>query len=821
MADLCEMINSREIDFESFLKMHPFSARNMSVYGPALQNINYYSELHIKSVMMYLRLAEISNVLSTNLKNLVIITGYRGCGKTNFLRFIEHIAQGEEIRQTLSETFFAQQQNIDDPDDKKAHKEEYDRTQKDIFATLQGAVDENDITGDKLNRYIEESLKSQATYLNFDIGGFQKNRPFSAKLYFMLEEKIKGSIRDGTLKSIVRLIDGFVERNETAIKLNFEQHDQMELADLWEKAKLSFDAANQNEDSIKQLLPALQRVTLEHLLLAFFLWEFAWHIITKPNQNEKLLYLLDNIDMISNRDGITFRNTIIGIFSYICNSRHLFSDIGQRSTNSDDKKICDYYARTNIIIAMRETSAMKIMDHDRKVIREDINNCDISEDIDKNDIIRTKIKLVDQYILNRRIKNTFFIKKTQNLKWLLQDELMIHRMIQLNNYDVRTTMQLLSKLCDYSFSSIERKNYLAKYIDDQIFGMRGVIYKHIFALFTENNYFKYLRIHDCQDEPNTFQYSMVRLILTVLYKQKGKQKDRVLFNAAEYVELKALYNEISPFMSVDVFTTILDRMYSQRDSVYWNHLVTFDNVAKYSSKEILQYISSEPSDEDSSIYISITPAGQAFLQHMCVHFEYFSVRFCSNADKALFEYNSLENYNDRNTAKEIIQTVYDAVRNCCKSLQRYNRKVLKQEKKKHYDLIRTTHYNYAGDFHEERLIHNHVSYLNAYRNYLILKATDQNMQIMQEMSTYITHYIKLYLDLLHTDDLTRRSFREIFLSKNSQDLYNKLMVCIEEFELTQDQGRADWSIDFKREYYHDHYEEAGLSCKLFKEIGIR
>lgn len=817
MADLYDMINTRKLDFESFLKMHPFSASNKNVYNAALENVDFFEELHIKTVEMYVRLSEISSVLSTDLKNLVIITGYRGCGKTNFLRYIEYLANGGEINQTLQETYNRQLQSADDD---KNFKKQYEKAKKVIYQTLQGAVNEDHIEDRELNQHIQKSIRSETTYLNFDIGGFQKEKPLSTKLYYLLQGTIIDCVKDGTVRKIIRLIDGFVDRNRSAIQFNFEQPDNMELDSFWDQAKLIFDTAAQDDANISQLLSVLKTITLEHLLLVFFLWEFALHIV-KKTVNRNLLYLLDNIDMISNKDGVVFRNTIKGIFSYVCNSRHLFSEIAQNTTNDDDKQICGFYARTNIIIAMRETSAMKITDHDRKAIRQDMNSFDISEDVDKVLILRKKLDFALKLISTGKITNQYFISKTENLKWLLRDKFMIHRIILLNNNDVRTAIQLLSKLCDYPFSKIYRINRRITNKDDQLFGVRGIVFKQIFKLYYENNYFSDLKINDFRNETHTFPYSAARIILTLLYKQREKQPDRVLFNAAEYMELGCLFKEVSTFMSSDEFEIILDRMYAHRDAIFWNHLVTFDNVSKYSKNDISSYLSQDLYDEDNRIYLSITPAGQAFLEFVCVHFEYFSVRFCEDADRALFEYDCLRNNDEMVLVMSVIQTVYEAVKSCCTELGRYNRKALNRERVPKYEMIRTKRYNYAGRFHEERLVHNHISYLNAYRNYLISKTKDLSSPELHKMNEYIILYIRHYLDLLHTDDWKARPYRDIFISDGSRSLYNSIMVCIEKFEQLQKQGKTDWKIDFTREYYREHFEKDGVRCILFKERAFK
>ena len=66
MLNLCEMINKGEIKFEEVLKMHPFSASSNMLYGRALEGIDYFSELHIKTIETYERLAQISVNFATN-----------------------------------------------------------------------------------------------------------------------------------------------------------------------------------------------------------------------------------------------------------------------------------------------------------------------------------------------------------------------------------------------------------------------------------------------------------------------------------------------------------------------------------------------------------------------------------------------------------------------------------------------------------------------------------------------------------------------------------------------------------------------------------
>ena len=103
MGKLGDMINKNEIELGQFFTMHPFSASEKSVYEMALKEIDFFKELYIKNNKTYERLATVCHVINNVKKNLVVITGYRGCGKTNFLRLIKYISDGGDVLETLEE----------------------------------------------------------------------------------------------------------------------------------------------------------------------------------------------------------------------------------------------------------------------------------------------------------------------------------------------------------------------------------------------------------------------------------------------------------------------------------------------------------------------------------------------------------------------------------------------------------------------------------------------------------------------------------------------------------------------------------------------
>lgn len=808
MDYLCEMINNGDLTFEDYLKIHPFSVSSKKIYKTALRGIDFFSEFYVKSVDTYIRLAEISNVVSTGMRNLVIITGYRGCGKTNFLRYVKHIARGGKIDKTLDQIKDFELANERSEERKKEILEHYSEAKEKIFNILGGRVD--DVEGSELINYIQKSINGTTTYINFDVGGYQKNKPLSVKLFLITEDQLKEALNNNKLTKIENIIDSFIRRNRNSIMANFEDADATELEEFWKNMKVALDSVRQDEKNTLGILKLLRSLSLEHLLFAYFMWELAWLLVNMESLEKKQLYLLDNIDMLSDKEGKSFRSIIYGIFKYIYDSHNLFADIADKSKNDDDLKICKYYEQMNLIIAMRETSAMKVTDHYRMIVRQNMRTFDISEDLNKTLIIKLRVEFANNLIQSGKITNRYFINKTENLDSILKDEILMQRLFMLNNEDVRTSGQLFSKLCEKDLYSRSRKVYGSD-VKGYVFGMRGIVYKDIFRIFDKSNYFHDLKIANYTDVKTTREYpfSYARVLLVLLYKQRKKQSDRILFNDAEYIELHTLYDEIRNVIPLDDFVEILDRMYSFRDEEYWNHLVTFDNVATYSREDILKYMQKERHEDEKKIHVCITSAGKMFLDQVCVHFEYFSQRFCSTVNKALFEYNSFKEMEAAEDVKSIIATVFTAVQQCLATLEEYNKAVLVKLNKKRYSEIISTSYYYVGQFHEERIILNHIQYLNAYRRYMINKAGNN-----KAMNQYLVKYINKYLDLLYSDDKSKKAFRNSFISDKSKKTYNRLKVCIEHI-ISSDYENLN--IDITSDYYYRNYKDQ--RCRFFIEKG--
>jgi len=727
--NICEMINSAELSFEDFLKMHPFSESKRRLFRKALKEIDYFDKLYVKSINTYLTLAMISKVLSTSHRNLVFITGYRGCGKTNFLKYIEYIINGGIIGDTLKITRDKQVDNqvfgevVEEIN--KNYKEAIDEIYDDKVTG--GVISKTNIEGIALNNYIQRTCKGKTKYINFDIGGFILNRPLSSKLYLEFEKDLRDIIiPQKKLSEMIDVIDGFVKRNKDEIKQTVvDEHSKtMNLREFWKSAKGILGASTFDDSQFSQILELLKKLSLTDILFVYFFWELTWKYVIKADKTDKLVYLFDNIDVITNGDGRVFRNTIMGIFSFISRSNSLFARVEEKEANIIDSEICEYYNNLNLIISMRETSTMMVSNHALKLVKQNMEPIDLYNNTDTRLILKRRIELGNELIETGNLRNSLFIEKLTALKSLLKDGIFMEKLFLMNNNDVRTSDQLLSRICDnqLSYAKVIRGKGYDK--SAHVFGMRGIVYKRIFDLFANKNYFRELLIYDYSNvqDTKTYRYSNARVILVMLHKHRKKSLNNRALNdndKAEYVELKSLYNDVESIIPLNDFVSILDKMYSTRDSEYWNHLITFDNISNYTVNGLTKYIKAKTHTNDKMITVQITPAGERFLEQICIHFEYFAVRFVSTPHLALFEYNCFGDENDAKTVNSIIKIVFNAVSECTIALKEYDAKVKSLFPRTDQGTILNSSYYYNQQYHTERICFSHIQYLNAYRRYMM------------------------------------------------------------------------------------------------------
>lgn len=102
--------------------------------------------------------------------------------------------------------------------------------------------------------------------------------------------------------------------------------------------------------------------------------------------------------------------------------------------------------------------------------------------------------------------------------------------------------------------------------------------------------------------------------------------------------------------------------------------------------------------------------------------------------------------------------------------------------------------------------------MEAYRKYVL-----ENEKISEhrriEANDFILDSIEKYLAMLkYNPDNGIKPYRNMFYTENSSNLYNQLMVCIEEI---RDKKRYDISIT--RDYYNANF--SGKKCRYMQNLG--
>ncbi len=553
MRKLGYMINHNEIELNQFFTMHPFSTSKRRVYNSALNGIDFLKELYIKNNKTYERLATVCNVINNTERNLVVITGYRGCGKTNFLKLIQYISDGAKDLETLKKLKEDDLKYAMDIEDLKKlilkdYEDSINKIRNIFFGHMYGLDD--DIIGESFITYISTQLSGKCKYINFDESGMGREKPFSTKLLYSIRASISKCEKEGRLLEILELVDGFSKRNRWIIEENFEEIEFRTLKTFWKNAKEKLVGLT-GDNLYDGLLDEMKKLSLEQLLFAYTIWEYAEIISSKKEKEKrKLIYLLDNIDIISDGKSNIFENTMMGVWKFIWDTGNVFDKI-REIQNKEDNYFVELYDKTNIIVAMRETTAMYISGHLRDKMRAIMDHFDMSADVDKTMVMKRKIELAMRMINNGEITSEGFIEAIRCLNQLIDDRLFMRNLFLLFNNDYRTAVMCITTICIEHMEDIKTAINLMKSDNASfVFGGRGIIYRLIINGFFEWDYFDAIGIPSSNSKGQNILlqsdhgFSCARVILTILCNKQAKKPERFFIDFIDENRLITSYKPL-------------------------------------------------------------------------------------------------------------------------------------------------------------------------------------------------------------------------------------------------------------------------------------
>lgn len=810
--DLINMINSGSLTVERFFTMDPFSYVNDKVYGKIATEVNFFEDLFVTTNKSYERLAMMAKLAIDDSLSAVVITGYSGSGKTNFLKFCEAIIQNRihlknyndiqaEIERLYSlndfsdgtngeaPTFFDEAKKEKASSERKIIKDKFNSSIKKIKEILYDTyfnASNSDISQD-IAEFINKNLNGSTVYLDFDKDKQEHKVPLNLKLIRQIETHlyIENACK---LEMAFNFYDLYSKEFKNAFEGCCDYFFDEAIKFIYSQRNLDFDKYKNKFISIMSNLKIDQLLGIEILI------KMAENLSEEP---QNIYYFIDNIDMISGDNNEVLIESISKFWDFIKEMQSFIHTIRTKIDKNDKNKTwIKTYEKFKYVFSMRETTAMHICDHLRSRISSYAKHIDISSDIDKSFIFKKRYDLLKKYIDKGLMTNDAFVEISECIKSITEDKFYKWNFFELFNNDYRKSIECLCAMSSKRSSSIYSSISLINNSDSyKKFGGRGVIVKTICDSFKKWSYFSSLGIPmlKATSKSKPYNVTLVRLILTVLenmQKERDIPEDSFFFIKRENcISLKKLYEHVQLFCeSQEVFLECIKRMFSGRNWSYWSHLITFDNILEYSDKDLRKALESD--DIDDAVYVRCTKAGERYINTLCVHYEFFACRFAANSSNGLFS----QRYNKRKGKylfEKQINEVKENVKQCCLELKSANFALIQNLGFTELEDLLDSLYVKDRQFHEERIIHNHITYLDAFRIYLINEPLKNDVI---DVNKCLLKYIKEYLELLKNEGQ--------FYSENSEVLFNELSVCVDAIEK---KGYNDIKTIISRGYYRDTF----------------
>jgi len=535
----------------------------------------------------------------------------------------------------------------------------------------------------------------------------------------------------------------------------------------------------------------LESYTDKELLGSMMLLDI-FQLKLKNNQKHKLFYIFDNFDMIENssvlHNFLGAYNQFVTDFNLVVNKLRSY-----KSNYFDFNFTADYCC----IFFMRDTTARRINEHDYGRLLSYSVNFDSSEYIDKGKIVLRRY----EYIANRQIIkniNKKLFDETEMLSRVLNDDYVRLNIAGLFNNDYVRFITCLTELFSSNYNDL--KEYLnIKENNDSLdifsheglvrYGARGILFRTIFEHLKEKGYLSQLDINGSMQKHG---YTQARLVLFYLFCKQPmhyssflnsrntlvtfsdlRRDFRNIFNTGNKSDQKSIEDE-----TVRILADVLWNMYDLKKSHTWAHLVTFDAIYPDNHKDVLDDDLTRKDIEDalsnwSAGHVSITCAGRSYVEFMCSHFEYFSMRFNMSSSR-----NNRDSKNNLNSIYEhalfskatYSQDYYDSsgkylfedlltqfnadFSKCLKKLTEREEKMFERVGLYNKTSILESPFVFYHPRkkyprrHLERAMQRIITYMDAYRLFLVNNIAKENETQLLYFNKKMIEYIRMFVDLM-------------------------------------------------------------------------
>ena len=771
---------------KDFLLCNPSYALANENYGGMITKPFFHDKLHTVSLLSYEGLIKIYAVSQHSNQNTVFITGFRGCGKTTFSTYLSEIVNDNWFIDHIRRDEFYRYYSEDDRDDAPTYIKMYSERFERLLDGLLESVGKNRKSNKKdyveihklskiekfrhANDCIEKlnsNLKGSCFRFNLETDiDIRKDRPITQKLRHILIKILSNNFNsvtnDNNLLNLVKEVFSYLRPHFLAgVLAHYRKFFEFILTDIVKYNGFESIPGNILETHIESY-------TIADLLGSIMLMDIFQLKVNNVNK-QKLFYIFDNLDIIENtavlHNFLAQYNGFVTRFSEVVNKLRTF-----RSKNVRHHFDFNFTEDYCCIFFMRDTTARRINEHDNGRLYRYSINFDCSEFVDKGKIV---LKRYD-YVINRPVIENINPKLYEQIIMLsniLTDDYIRLNVAGLFNNDYVRFITCLMSIVESNYEDL--KEYLDIMRENESYskeshaglvryGARGIIFRAIFNHFQDEGYLKKL---DINGSLNRNRYTQARLVLFYLFYKQPKHYSSFLDSRNTLVTFSDLrrdfYNifnddnetnqEIIETRTIDVLADVLWKMYDLKKSSTWAHLVTFDALYPKDDRETLddnltQNDLKDALNNGSAGHIAITCAGRSYVELMCSHFEYFSMRFNiarieNRPDSTGFPYEDalfLKSSYNQNTFRVhgryvfeiLLERMHNDFSDCLNSLMPleklmfdriglYNRQ----------DIFSSPFVFHPPGYqrrHLERTMHRMITYLDAYRLFLVNNVAKDN-----------------------------------------------------------------------------------------------
>ena len=547
--------------------------------------------------------------------------------------------------------------------------------------------------------------------------------------------------------------------------------------------------AQPSSDYYRDMQEHFNNVETMYLFAFLVYWDMAdktFHQIA----TEKTYVLFDNLDVVDSNEELSefmkqfayfFNNTIRGLAG-----KFVWNEWQHNEIEASGSPV--YWKRYVFVFSMRETTHSKISEHlnDRAFGSRFVY--DISTIYQRNEFVVRRKEFLAQH---PEIGDSSLMTTIDRIDELMLDYYFRSNILPMFNNDYRTIVHTLTHA--YSgWDQLGAAMELLKYgRDDENqkdsyshvrYGGRAALYRKLFDIFKDEGYLPRIQSQRVSVRSNgDFEKKTVnvaRLLLTYLRSYADDYRVDEYKLETFGVSMLDIFNDFEDFVSLEHVTNALWDMFLYKDVAYWNHLVTFDDLAIMSKAELdrlrQDYIDKKRTHASQFPLVRITCAGRVALQDLFVRFEFFAAKtkgdlnasddlplfLCGNRKIATIDDRSGRT-KEEYVFSSIINRVYREVRGTAERFNDFYADVLQHATGldvENFVISRYTHTNrprlgllrtYEGAHHgvlfSEQAVFSSVGYIESFRQYMLSNETwrDEWTEINKSLVTSIKKYLQL------------------------------------------------------------------------------